>query len=184
MSSTGLMKDKILSAAEKRVRLLGFNAVSFRDVADDVGIKSASIHYHFPKKEDLGVSLIERYSARFVSQMNDIDIDNLDVAITDFVKLYGDALKIGEQVCLCAILGAETNGLSPLMKEKVGLFFSTNIDWLAALQLKHGLSEPRLSPSEIIAMLEGAMILSTAMGSRQTFETVAERICNSHKPRR
>ena len=39
------MKDAILDAAEKRVRHAGYSKMSFRDVAKDVGIKSASVHY-------------------------------------------------------------------------------------------------------------------------------------------
>jgi TetR/AcrR family transcriptional repressor of nem operon len=59
------MKDKILDAAEKRVRGAGFSAMSFRDLASDVGIKSASVHYHFPTKPDLGEALVDRYTSQF-----------------------------------------------------------------------------------------------------------------------
>ena len=48
---------QILDIAERRMRQTGYNAVSYRDIAAEMGIKSASLHYHFPKKEDLGVAL-------------------------------------------------------------------------------------------------------------------------------
>lgn len=51
---TGSIKEKILAAAEKRVRHVGYNAVSFRDLAADVGVKSSSVHYHFLKKKIWG----------------------------------------------------------------------------------------------------------------------------------
>ena len=57
--------DKLLDAAEYRMRRGGYNAVSFRDLASDTDIKSSSVHYHFPRKEYLGVALIKRYAERF-----------------------------------------------------------------------------------------------------------------------
>jgi AcrR family transcriptional regulator len=54
--------EVLLDAAEKRIRKCGYNAVSFRDLAVDADIKSASVHYHFPRKEDLGLALVQRYS--------------------------------------------------------------------------------------------------------------------------
>ncbi|MFT5510332.1 MAG: TetR/AcrR family transcriptional repressor of nem operon, partial [Hyphomicrobiaceae bacterium] len=62
--------DKVLDAAEGAMRARGYHAVSFRELADDIGIKSSSVHYHFPQKDDLGVALIERYSKRVLAELN------------------------------------------------------------------------------------------------------------------
>jgi len=77
MTDTLSMRERILSAAEKRVRTVGFNAVSFRDLANDVGVKSSSVHYHFPQKEDLGEQLVKRYSERFQARLDQIDIEEV-----------------------------------------------------------------------------------------------------------
>lgn len=42
----------IMDAAERRMRIGGFNGFSFREIAADVGVKSSSVHYHFPTKEN------------------------------------------------------------------------------------------------------------------------------------
>ena len=55
------------------MRAVGYNAVSFRDLADDLKVKNASIHYHFRKKADLGVELVERYTERFEERLKGID---------------------------------------------------------------------------------------------------------------
>ena len=52
----------IMDAAERRIRLGGFNGFSFREIAADVGIKSSSVHYHFPTKENLAAAVIHRYT--------------------------------------------------------------------------------------------------------------------------
>jgi len=46
------IKTAILNAAERRMQFGGFGGFSFREIAADVGIKSSSVHYHFPTKEN------------------------------------------------------------------------------------------------------------------------------------
>ncbi|MEC8039905.1 MAG: TetR/AcrR family transcriptional regulator, partial [Pseudomonadota bacterium] len=105
------MKEKILEAAEKRVRGVGFAEMSFRDLAKDVGIKSASVHYHFPTKPDLGEALVTRYAEQFKEELDRIDQIELGAALDAFVGLYSKALVLGESICLCAVMGAEAIGL-------------------------------------------------------------------------
>ncbi len=54
------VKTAIMDAAERRMQLGGFGGFSFREIAADVGIKSSSVHYHFPTKEDLAAAVIRR----------------------------------------------------------------------------------------------------------------------------
>ena len=105
------MKEAILDAAEKRVRHAGYSNMSFRDVAKDVGIKSASVHYHFPTKSDLGTALVERYKDHFSQKLLQIDTTNFSDALAKFVQLYDAALVMDQSICLCAALGAESMGI-------------------------------------------------------------------------
>lgn len=170
------MRDKILDAAEKRVRAVGYNAVSFRELAGDVGVKSASIHYHFPQKVDLGVVLVERYSSRFAASLDAIDTTKLRPALKAFLKLYGDALVLGDSVCLCAILGAEANGLPRDISLAVRKFFEMNQAWLKTLFKKHGVSAKTHQPLEILASLEGAMIVASTLQDRSVLDSIITRI--------
>jgi len=57
------MKDtrtKILDVAEDLIQRVGLNAMSYKHISDAVGIRKASIHHHFPKKDNLIVALLER----------------------------------------------------------------------------------------------------------------------------
>ncbi|MBC7984738.1 MAG: TetR/AcrR family transcriptional regulator [Candidatus Obscuribacterales bacterium] len=55
----------ILKRAEGYLQAAGYASFSFRTIAADLGIKSASVHYHFKSKEDLGVAMLTTYRARF-----------------------------------------------------------------------------------------------------------------------
>ena len=112
--------DHILDAAELRMRKQGYNAVSFRDIASDVGIKSSSLHYHFPKKADLGLALVTRYTESFHSVLNAETRLALDPAksIQIFIDLHRRALKDQGLLCLCAVFGAEGN-VSELFSNRI-----------------------------------------------------------------
>jgi len=53
-------REALLEAAANGLQEVGWSSFSFRDLADQVGIRAPSIHYHFPTKADLGVALVER----------------------------------------------------------------------------------------------------------------------------
>lgn len=168
------MKEKILVAAEKRVRGAGFSEMSFRDLANDVGIKSASVHYHFPTKPDLGEALVARYAEQFRTQLDKIDLDDLHAALDGFVALYSNALVLNESICLCAVMGAEAIGLPENVNQRTKAFFKMNKAWLEAVFAKHGVKDAGDTASLIVAALEGGMIVASASNDRSMFEQVAK----------
>lgn len=168
------MKEKILIAAEKRVRSAGFSEMSFRDLANDVGIKSASVHYHFPTKPDLGEALVTRYAEQFKAELDKIDLNDLHSALEGFVALYSGALVLNESICLCAIMGAEAIGLPENVNQRTKAFFEMNKAWLENLFTKHGVKNAEDTAGLIVAALEGGMIVASASSDRSIFEQVAK----------
>ncbi len=61
MSAVVSTRETLLDAAMERLTDVGWSSFSFGDLAKTVGIRTASIHYHFPTKGDLGVALVERF---------------------------------------------------------------------------------------------------------------------------
>ena len=51
---------RILDVAERLVQTRGFNGFSYADVASELDVTKASLHYHFPGKAELGQALIAR----------------------------------------------------------------------------------------------------------------------------
>ena len=56
-------KEQIVTLALDLLQTRGFESFSYQDLASDLGITKASIHHHFPKKEDLGVALCQAIQA-------------------------------------------------------------------------------------------------------------------------
>src|SRR2546421_761097 len=87
--------SRILDVAERLVQVRGFNAFSYADVATELGITTASLHYHFPGKAELGQALIARYAERFTNALARIDSDATaaPAKLTAYANLYADTLR-------------------------------------------------------------------------------------------
>ena len=63
-------RTALLDAAENVVRMRGYDGFSYADLAGAVGIRKASIHHHFPAKQDLATAIVARYAARVVQRLD------------------------------------------------------------------------------------------------------------------
>ncbi len=176
--------DKMLDVAERLVQTVGFNGFSYADIAQELRITKASLHYHFATKAELGSKLIARYHQNFFSALAGIQRDPADARrkLREYVALYTGVLK-KNRMCLCGMLAADFATLPKPMKEGVKEFFGANEAWLAGI-LEEGRREGTLafqgSPQDmarvIVSSLEGAMMVARSFGDVARFETAADRL--------
>jgi TetR/AcrR family transcriptional regulator, transcriptional repressor for nem operon len=179
--------SRILDVAERLVQLRGFNGFSYADVASELEITKASLHYHFPGKADLGRALIERYARRFAEALDAIDQRESDpiAKLQAYANIYADVLS-EHRMCLCGMLAAGYETLPAPMQEAVISFFDINEAWLSAV-LESGAAQGKLvlsgSPSEaaqaIVSGLEGAMLVARPYDDLKRFDTAASRLLAS-----
>lgn len=166
----GEMREKILDVGEAMVQQRGMNGVSFRDIAEAIGVKSASVHYHFPSKDDFALALTERYSARFLAA--GAEIARKEDSVADKIAAFGDlflkAFQDDGKMCLCGILAAEASIMPEPVRLAIGNFFTANMDLLT--DLLGDKSEARF----VVTSLEGAMLLARAEGSPVHLQEVAK----------
>jgi TetR/AcrR family transcriptional repressor of nem operon len=173
-------RESIMSAARAAVQTLGYNALSFREIAKSVGIKSASVHYHFPTKGDLAAALAGRYADEAGAFL-----DALLVAPHDHKALLGAytaafrrALEDDNKMCLCGIMSAEYDGLPTHVRTEVDRFTDTNTQWLFRVlsarhpeAAKHDLEARALA---IFAAVEGAQLVARGRKNIQWFDKVID----------
>lgn len=171
--------DEILDVTQTLVQQHGYHGFSFRDVAKAVGIKSASVHYHFPTKELLGATLARRYTDRVLEHLGDPDSPNADpdALLGRFVGVFRGVLEDDGLMCLCGMLGAETRTLPDQVATQSRRFFHLTGAWLATVLRRRdvGLSEDQAGTLALrtIATLEGAMVVSRAMDDLSVFDRIA-----------
>lgn len=126
------MQQNIIDIAEKLLKERGYHGWSYQDISDKVGIKKASIHYHFPRKQDLGVALIKNYSANLNQAIEEINnrLPDAKKKIFALANLYGQLLKENNAFCLCGFLVADLLTLPIEMQEELKTFFKSQKDWI------------------------------------------------------
>jgi TetR/AcrR family transcriptional repressor of nem operon len=176
--------ERILDIAERLVQTRGFNNFSYADIAAELGITTASLHYHFPGKAELGQALITRYAERFAEALSQIDRDLPDAhgRLEAYARLYADVLH-GKRMCMCGILAAEYQTLPKPMRTEVIRFFDDNQRWLAEV-LTQGRADQSVafsgSPDDvaqgILSTLEGAMLVARPYGDLARFNATARQL--------
>src|SRR3954452_9887976 len=128
---------RILDVAERLLQVRGYNGFSYGDVATELGITRAALHYHFKGKSELGQALIERYASRFAEALGTLDATAPDAAakLRGYVALYTDVLS-ADRMCLCGMLAAEHRTLPDPLQRAVCDFFSANTVWLRKVILE------------------------------------------------
>ena len=177
---------RILDTAEALIQTNGFHAFSFQDVADRVGIKKASIYYHFPAKAELGKAIVERYRQSMLAAMTDIDthaqIDHW-AALERYLKPIMNIARNPIHACLCGVLSGEYPGLPKDMQDEIEKFFDEQLDWLTRLfksGRKEGVFSFEGSPARMAKLsfsaIEGAMLIKRITGDdkhvKQTVESL------------
>jgi TetR/AcrR family transcriptional repressor of nem operon len=181
------MRDKILTCAQRLVQQRGFNGFSYADIANEVGIRKASLHHHFPTKADLGLSLIKVYSEQLDSVLISISGSSLPAneKLSGYIALYRGSLE-AERMCLGGMLASEALTLDPVMLPSLKRFFTRNTEWLAEILLE-GQSQQLFilggSAADyarmLLSALQGALLISRATGNAETFEQTVSSLMTS-----
>ncbi len=177
-------RSAILDIAERLVQSRGYNGFSYADVASELGITKAALHYHFPGKAELGESLILRYTERFLRALTAIDSERTPAPekLEAYCGIYRAALA-EQRMCLCGMLAAEFHTLPGSMRQAVMGFFDENETWLSKV-LEAGRFAGTLDFADsaheaaqmIIAALEGAMLMTRPHHDGAILDAVAARL--------
>lgn len=159
--------DAILDAAERRIRTRGYNGFSFREVATDVGIKSASVHHHFPTKVDLAAAVARRYRERFEAAIEADERNGTD-RIVAWRNAFRRSLADDGLMCLCGILAVEGDALPEPVAVEARAFLERGI-----AAIGEGQSDRALG-ARVLAQLEGAMLLARSMGQIAVFDRATD----------
>ena len=170
-------KQRIMSAARLTVQARGYSGLSFRELAKEVGIKSASIHHYFPTKGELGGALAERYTSDFAALLDGFLAESLDTetCMRKYTEVFRNTLLNENRMCLGGIMAAEYTDLPVEVRAEVVKFSEANVRWLAQV-----LSREKASgvPSKaiqdralaIFAAIQGAQLVSRSRNDISAYD--------------
>jgi len=153
----------ILDAAERRMRVAGFDGFSFRDIATDIGVKSSSVHYHFRTKEDLAAAVIHRY-ADGVSEWIDREWAHDPDPVRVWTHLFRTTLVARKQMCPATVLGATASALPAEVITEIKTFFRACLDKLS----EQGMSCD--DATRFLSTLVGALVVANALAEPAVYD--------------
>lgn len=167
------MRQKILNEAINIIRKKGVHGFSFRTLADKCGIKSSSVHYHFPSKRDLILTILTDYVMAIENQLVELKQDEPDPRkrIEKYIDLFFEWIKEGgyDKGCVALVVGNELSESDEAIRKKVNGLVTYHINWLADT-LRDGQqsgvfradAEPEKFSPFLLLMLEGGSTVSKA----------------------
>jgi TetR/AcrR family transcriptional repressor of nem operon len=165
--------DAIMDAAERRMRGGGFNGFSFREIADDVGVKSSSVHYHFPTKEKLAAAVVHRYTDRLGEKIDAQLAEGADPYEVLSTAFRGTVYSVN-RMCPITVLGAASLDLPQEVSSEVQRFFKMCLDKLTG----GGLSQD--AATELLATITGAMVVATALDDFTAYDRATSELLRAH----
>lgn len=181
---------RLLDVAEQYTQKHGFNAFSYKDIQNEVGVKTSSIHYYFPTKHDLAIRMTERYVERSrkmlkgIAKENKCGLKRLDA----LGKIYIGILN-NNQFCLCGMLASDMTTLPDIISSKLDDFFSFTQEWVAEsieLAKDQGTFSKSVhaenAAAQFVAVLEGGMLIARVKKDTTPLQTLITNTFTSYTP--
>jgi TetR/AcrR family transcriptional repressor of nem operon len=177
--TAGDTRERIMAAARLTVQDRGYSGLSFRELAKDVGIKSASIHHYFPTKGELGGALAERYRIDFKEYLDALLTEGLDqtTCIRKYTDVFGETLRNENRMCLAGIMAAEHKELPEEVRAAVVRFGEMNVEWIArvlSLGSKNAGAAVKRRALAIFAAVQGAQLVARSRGDTAVYDEVVQ----------
>jgi TetR/AcrR family transcriptional regulator, transcriptional repressor for nem operon len=176
--AVGGTAERLMDLAEAYIRDGGYAGFSFRNLAAEVGIKSASVHHHFPTKATMAAAVVRRYGNRFLAAVAPQPNESAEDAIRAYQSAFREALNRDGRMCLCGILGAEAGVLSPDVAAEIQSFFRRCVDDLSH---RVGGRDAESRAFRVMATLEGGMMLARAFANIDAFDQATSELARPIK---
>lgn len=183
--------EHVLDVAGRLAQTRGFNGFSYADIAVEVGITKASLHYHFPTKADLGRALVTRYTDAFLAALSEIAAsgNHARTKLERYAQIYRQVLG-ADRMCLCGMFAAEYVTLPEPVQRELRRFFDENERWLVD-RLEEGRRDGTLRfegaardvAGLLTGALEGSMLLARSYGDDSRFGASIEQLLATLAPR-
>ena len=166
MTDLNPTNQQILNYARHFLQCRGYNGFSYKDISQKLGIKNASIHHYYPKKEDLVAALLEE--RRKILAVSIAQMKESEKSAREQLQYYFDyALQeFDEGKCICppGSVIVDFQELPEKVKKQDMLLLDDILDWIANV-LSIGLEHGEFDFSDSVEA-QAEMIVETLMGAR------------------
>jgi TetR/AcrR family transcriptional repressor of nem operon len=170
-------RERILEAATRIAQAHGYGGLNFRGLADEVGIKAASIYHHFDSKADLGAAVARRYWEDTQAALDEMLSKSKDPlrCLQHYPEIFRRALESGNRICLCSFMAAEIDDLPDIVRKEVLTFADINVAWLGKVLLAAAAVDAKECEQRaraIFAAIAGAQLIARSRGDIALYDAL------------
>ncbi|BBI32807.1 TetR/AcrR family transcriptional regulator [Cohnella abietis] len=172
-------RELMIEGAVKLLGQRGVHAASFTEIMKATGAPRGSIYHHFPEgKDQLVKEAVELAGKRAISFLNTLEGQPAEIVAEKFISLWRMLLSHSNFEMGCSVLAVTVESDSSDLLEQAAAVFQQWSDHLTALLNAGGLDLAKAKglANVIIASCEGAVAISRAQKSFDTFDMVAEQL--------
>ncbi|ASK28481.1 TetR family transcriptional regulator [Neisseria chenwenguii] len=176
-------REKLLDLADRLIREKGYSSFSYADLAKEIGISKASIHHHFPAKEDLGLAVVEQTQTALAERLAAIrqQFSSAKERLQAYIDIFAEGLHT-PLLPLCGAMSAEMANLPEALQMKTCDYFSFQLKWLESV-LQEAAANGECSgvlPADaallVLNACEGASLVAKAVERTDIFELTKQQI--------
>jgi AcrR family transcriptional regulator len=171
-------REELVRAAFNQIAERGFEGLRTREVAAEVGVNIATLHYYFPTKESLIRGVVEHAMGRFRSTLepHGSPSDQLRNHLRAVRKLLMDEPELGSVMGELALRSARDKSIAAIMTEMYDAWHAT-MRGLLRRAVKDGHLRPELDSDGVAALVVAtltAMTLPTMTGGPRTDQALRQ----------
>jgi TetR/AcrR family transcriptional repressor of nem operon len=178
-------REKIIELATGLIETMGYSGFSYQDIADKLKIKKASIHYHFPAKEDLGVAVFQAFRKKVDDHIleNDFEKATPTEKLTGYFLYHAQFTIDCNQISCIGAITSEWNVIPSKLREQIEEFNKWHVGFIMSI-LKEGIKKREFHSSGtleeqalfVIATTKGALPMARETQSIDIYHGITKQL--------
>ena len=171
----------IMRKARELMLSRSYLGLNFQVLADQVGIRKASLYHHFPSKEALGVALVDDARERFIRWTDTVKDETPARQAVAYVRMFRDQIGAGERVCPVGATASEWEMIEPALQDAVRALSRSHADWMTGVAerlakypgvdpLLMGNAKPKQWGAHVAALCQGALMMARLNKDAKVFD--------------
>jgi len=180
MAKISQKREKLLDAAKTLIHKQGFHRTTLADIAEESEVPLGNVYYYFKTKEDILEEVLQQRWQKLQETFaccchKDKPRENLVELVKTISK---SSAKVAEYGCVIGSLCQELDKTQLSLRKTADRIMQEHIEWTSKQFKQMGYENSRELGFELIARIEGTMLLGHAMQKPRLIKKQLQGICD------
>ena len=129
-------RTKILNSAQRLIQTRSFEGFSFQDIADEVGIRKASLYHHYDPKDAVAIGVLKRGADWVTGQLDTTKELAPPERLERYFDLFHDLHGKAERMCPGGSFASVLGAVSPAVQRALHAFAKMHLDSLRGVRAR------------------------------------------------